>query len=172
LAIADTLAPSANATRIALAGVQYSRTAKRRTLCLGALQAGLRPLNQQVALELRHSVDYAHSHAAGAACKVNTTQRWAVNANAHAGQPVNRGGNVDGIAAKAIKRLPHRGVVAIQCFADVTDQDDGAIVCAGNLAHRRIRGLTTAALFSSPFMKSPLDQTPVTEAGTRGRPPR
>ena len=81
------------ADRVTLRGVQGCRPAKYRTLGPGASQAGLRPLNEQVPLELSNRRDNTHRHAARGAGQVNAAKRHAMNPDAHFRQLVDRRGH-------------------------------------------------------------------------------
>jgi hypothetical protein len=105
LAIAETLIPVARSSRTSCFCLSLSVEGRPRAFPsdFGALETGLRPLDQQIALELGDGVEHGHGHRAGRAGEICAAERKAIDAHAHFGQSLNRGADVDRIAAEAIK---------------------------------------------------------------------
>ena len=68
----------------------------------------------KVFLELRYRCDDSHSHLTSRACQIDTTQRQAVNTDAHFIKPLDRRLNIDGVAPQTIQLRHHEHVVALQ----------------------------------------------------------
>jgi hypothetical protein len=76
--------------------------AKALSLGPGARLPGQRALDQQVTLKLRYRRDDAHGYLTGRACQIDTTQRQAMNTDAHLIKPLDRRLNIDGVAPQTM----------------------------------------------------------------------
>jgi hypothetical protein len=81
-----------------LLAIQDRLAAKALSLGPGACLPRQCALDQKVFLELRYRCIDSHSHLTGRACQIDTTQRQAVNTDAHFIEPLDRRLNVDGVA--------------------------------------------------------------------------
>jgi diamine N-acetyltransferase len=79
------------------------RAAERLSFQLGALETGLRSLNQQTALELGDGIEHVHVHRAGGVGEIGAAERDTVDLYAHFSQCFDRGADVDRVAAEPIK---------------------------------------------------------------------
>jgi hypothetical protein len=90
------------------------RAAEYLASCLGPLQPGLGPLDQQVPLKLRDGVDDAHRHAACRAREVDSVQGEAVNPHAHVAELGDRRGDVDRVPAQPVQLGDDQHVILLQ----------------------------------------------------------
>ncbi|MBB4200138.1 hypothetical protein GGD83_003965 [Rhodoblastus sphagnicola] len=108
---------------------------------LGARQASLGSLDQQIALKFGDGGDNLHGHLPRRACEVGAAKGKTVNANAERGQSIDGGPHVHGVAAQTIKLCDDENVSGLQLVQETNEASplrsgSAARDCLGNDAAR------------------------------------
>jgi hypothetical protein len=98
---------------------------------LGAGESCLRPLNDQVPLELGDRRDDAHGHFPGWAAEIDSTEREAMNTNPHIGELLNGRAHVHRVPAQPVELSHYEHVASLKAIHEL---DEARALAAWNAA--------------------------------------